>query len=102
MMAMTEVVLSAGNQRFSHAVEGVTYQFSLIWRGTGWILDIYEKNTGNLVIGGIPLVTGADLMEQHEWMDLGFSLLVICDIPGQDYPTEYDLGTTSHLYLVTE
>ena len=51
---------------------------------------------------GIPLVTGYDLFKQYSYLGLGFSLYVLCDVEGQDNPTKSDLGTSSHLYVVTE
>ncbi|MDM8921587.1 hypothetical protein QU870_35925, partial [Escherichia coli] len=51
---------------------------------------------------GIPMITGADLLAQYRYMDLGFSLVVLCDVAGQENPTQFDLGTLSHLYVFTE
>ena len=39
---------------------------------------------------------------QYRYMDLGFSLVVLCDVAGQENPTQFDLGTLSHLYVFTE
>jgi len=100
-MAFNEIPLSPDNQLFSYAIRGVSYQFRVLWRGDCWILDISDSNDV-LIIGGIPLVTGVNLMEQHQYMGLGFGLVVICDVSGQDYPTETDLGSLSHLYVITE
>jgi hypothetical protein len=51
---------------------------------------------------GLALVTGADLLAQYAYLNLGFSLVVGTDIAGQENPTKADLGITSHLYVVTE
>lgn len=100
-MAFSEIPLSPDNQRFSFPVNGASYSFRVLWRGIQWFLDISDTN-GELIIGGIPLVTGSDLMEPFTHLGLGFSLLVVCDTPGVDSPTEKDLGTLSHLYIITE
>ncbi|AWQ18481.1 hypothetical protein C1N63_06375 [Pantoea ananatis] len=100
-MAFSEVLLSPDNQQFSLAVKGNTFSFRVLWRDICWMLDISD-NTGAIIIAGIPLVTGTDLMEPFNHLGLGFSLLVVCDVPGQDYPTETDLGSRSHLYIITE
>lgn len=100
-MAFSEVLLSPDNQQFSLAVKGNTFSFRVLWRDICWMLDISD-NAGATIIAGIPLVTGTDLMEPFNHLGLGFSLLVVCDVPGQDYPTETDLGTRSHLYIITE
>ncbi|ARF49676.1 phage baseplate plug family protein [Pantoea stewartii] len=100
-MAMNEIGLTPDNQQYSYSVKGTTYQFRILWRDICWVLDISDS-TGTGIVSGIPLVTGADLMEPFNHLGLGFSLLVVCDVPGQDYPTETDLGTRSHLYIITE
>jgi hypothetical protein len=48
------------------------------------------------------MITGADLLAQYAYLNLGFSLVVDTDIAGQEYPTKTDLGITSHLYVITE
>ncbi|MBG6243106.1 MAG: hypothetical protein EKE20_15390 [Candidatus Symbiopectobacterium sp. Dall1.0] len=100
-MAMHEMPLSPDNQQFNYAVNGVSYHFRFIWRGTFWAIDISDSQ-GTLIIGGIPMITGADLLGQHVHLGLGFALLVLCDDPGQEYPTATDLGVGSHLYIITE
>ncbi|WP_458038696.1 phage baseplate plug family protein [Pantoea ananatis] len=100
-MALSEILLSPDNQQFSMAVKGSSYSFRVLWRDICWVLDISD-GTGSAIISSIPLVTGTDLMEPFNHLGLGFSLLVVCDVPGQDYPTETDLGTRSHLYIITE
>lgn len=100
-MAFSEILLSPDNQQFSMAVKGNSYSFRVLWRDICWMLDISD-DTGAIIIAGIPLVTGADLMEPFNHIGLGFSLLVVCDVPGQDYPTETDLGSRSHLCIITE
>lgn len=100
-MAINEIPISPDNQQFSYAVNGLSYQFRFIWRGTFWVIDISDSK-GELIIGGIPMIPGADLLEQHAHLGLGFALLVQCDDPGQDYPTENDIGLSSHLYIITE
>lgn len=100
-MALSEILLSPDNQQFSLAVNGNTFSFRVLWRDTCWVLDISDS-AGTAIVSGIPLVTGADLMAQFSHLSLGFSMVVACDVPGQDYPTETDLGTRSHLYIITE
>jgi len=101
-MNISEIPLSPDNQQFNIAIAGENYAVRVLWRdNAGWILDLLN-NREEPVIPGIPLVTGADLMEQYQYLALGFSLYVICDDETQDYPTKTDLGSGSHLYIVTE
>ncbi|EMM0382369.1 hypothetical protein RI820_004879 [Pluralibacter gergoviae] len=100
-METTEIGFTPDNQAFSIVIAGVSYQMRAVWRGIFWALDVMD-GSGALLIGGIPLIPGADLLEQYKYLKLGFSLFVICDVEGQEYPTQDDLGISSHLYAVTE
>ncbi|QPF11482.1 hypothetical protein IMO34_15330 [Raoultella terrigena] len=74
---------------------------AVTWRAAFWCLDIMDSSGGDL-IKGVPLITGADLLAQYDYLGLGFSLYVDCDNPANENPTETDLGIYSHLYAVTE
>lgn len=100
-MATSEIPLTPDNQKFSVTLAGVSYQMSVIWRAAFWCLDLLD-NSGTTLIAGIPLITDADLLEQYNYLGLGFSLYVVCDDPAAENPTETDLGIDSHLYVVTE
>lgn len=100
-MILNEMPLTADNQTFKITISGTLYQIKIIWRESLWLMDLMDSY-GALIIGGIPLVTGCDLLAQHSYLGLGFSLFVLCDAPLQVYPTQYDLGVYSHLYIGTE
>ncbi|PWI77287.1 hypothetical protein DEO48_25335 [Enterobacter sp. CGMCC 5087] len=100
-MKVQEIPLSADNQQFAVSIDGVSYNMRILWRGTVWVLDLHDSG-GNPLILGIPLITGTNLLEQCRHLQLDFALVVECDNPQQEYPTQYDLGTSSHLYLITE
>lgn len=100
-MNAIELPLIAGNQTFSTTINGTLYQISIVWRGAFWTLDLADSN-GDAIVSGMPMITGADLLGQHQHLGFGFSLVVMCDIAGQENPTQYDLGTYSHLYIFTE
>ena len=101
-MVVTEIPLTADNQTFSITLNGNSLTMRIVWRDTmGWILDLKDSSDTDL-IAGIPLVTGVDLLAQYAYLGLGFGLAVACDEPGVEYPTQTGLGTTSHLYAVTE
>jgi len=97
-----EVPLSPTPQRFSIPLAGVTYRMAVKWietPGGGWILDIADA-LGQPILGGIPLVTGADLLAQYSYMGFGGSLIVQTDSDPDAVPTFDTLGKTSHLYFV--
>ncbi|EGT5186455.1 hypothetical protein FZI02_20830 [Cronobacter sakazakii] len=101
-MQASEIPLSPDNQRFSVAINGVNYTIRTLWRDdAGWVIDLLDGGGADIVTG-IPLVTGANLLEPFSYLELGFGLVVLCDDPLQDYPTKTGLGITSHLWAVTE
>lgn len=100
-MSVTEIPLSPDSQTFSTTLNGTQYQMRVVWRGSCWFLDLMDS-TGTMMIGGIPLITGADLLAQYHYLNLGFLPYVVCDDPASENPTQFDLGINSHLYAETE
>ncbi|MFJ5452941.1 phage baseplate plug protein [Pectobacterium jejuense] len=100
-MNANEIPLTPNNQLFSITLAGTVYQMRILWRETFWSLDLMDS-AGGMVAGSIPLITGYDLLLQYAYLNLGFSLIVACDVAGQENPTKTDLGIYSHLYVVTE
>ena len=100
-MTYTELPLQPQNQSLSATIGDTIFKIKVIWRDGCWYLDLSDSSD-SLIAGSIPLVTGANLLAQYAHLSLGFSLFVICDADGQDYPTEDDLGIGSHLIIVTE
>lgn len=100
-MTLSELPLQPQNQSFSATISGSVYKFRVIWRGGCWYLDLSDSND-SLIVGSMPLVTGSDLLGQYAHLGLGFSLFIVCNDDAQSCPTEYDLGTGSHLIVRTE
>ncbi|QZN96392.1 phage baseplate plug family protein [Symbiopectobacterium purcellii] len=100
-MTVTEIPLTPNNQTFGITLAGTAYQIRILWRDTFWSLDLMDS-AGTALINGIPLITGAELLAQYAHLSLNFQLGVVCDIAGQANPTKTDLGTFSHLYVITE
>jgi len=106
MPSFFEIPLTASPQTFSIPLAGVVYTMTLIFRQTpdgngGWVLDIADS-ANNPIVAGIPLVTGADLLGQYGYLNLGGKLLVTTDGDQFAPPTFDNLGSTSHLYFATE
>lgn len=101
MMDIKEIPLTPDNQQFSIVLAGNAYRMRVLWRDIYWIVDLLD-GSGNPIINGIPLVTGADLLAQYAYLNLGFRLVVTCDVAPLVYPTKTDLGINSHLYVITE
>ena len=90
-MSVSEIPLAPDSQSFNITLAGVDYQMRVVFRGVCWFLDLMDRAV-NLIIGGIPLITGADLLEQYAYLN----------DPASENPTQFDLGIKSHLYAKTE
>ena len=100
-MATTyEVPTTTSPQSFSAVFpDGNTYNLRLQyqWVDNCWLLDMLDANSVPLVCG-IPLITGADLLAQYDYIFGGsFSMFVTTDGAAASPPTFYNLGTTGHL-----
>jgi hypothetical protein len=97
-----EIPLQAGTpQTLNISLAGVTYGLTVVWNNNAqvWVIDIDDSN-GNPLIQGIPLVTGADLLEQYEYVGIGGSLYAVTDFDIAAPPTFDNLGQQGHLYFV--
>lgn len=102
MMAILEIPLSPASQILSTTLNGVTYNLSVIWnvQASCWVLNIADTNQVP-ILSGIPLVTGANLLEQYAYMNFGGALYAITDSDLASPPTYSNLGITGHLIFVT-
>lgn len=66
-----------------------------------WSVDVYDQSQ-NLIIGSVPLVTGANLLEQFAYLELGGKLNVQTDGDPEAVPTFENLGSQSHLYFIAD
>ena len=101
-MTIYEIPLTSQPQTFSVTFpNGAAYQMRLIYQFNDddcWILDIADA-TGNLLVCGIPLVTGADLLAQYAYLGLGVKMFVTTDADISEPPHWWNLGVSSHLYV---
>ncbi|MFM0044128.1 phage baseplate plug family protein [Paraburkholderia sediminicola] len=97
-----EIPLSPEPQTFTIALAGTTYGFTVGWNApnASWMIDIADAS-GNPILSGIPMVTGADLLEQYGYLSFGFALVAQTDNAPDVVPTFATLGQTSHLYAIT-
>ena len=96
-----EIPLDSDLQTFQVSLNGTTYQIRLLWNyfEGGWFIDL-QDTSGNAIIGSMPLVTGADLLEQFAYENFGVHLVVQTDHDVFAVPTYDNIGVTSHLYSV--
>lgn len=97
---MIEIALTADNQRFRITLGGVEYQMTLFWRDVaGWVLDI-ANSMGKEIVNGIPLVTGANLLQPYWHLGFNGALVVASDVDIYATPTKDNLGSGGHLYFI--
>lgn len=101
-MSTFEIPLQPTPQRFAISLAGVTYEITVTWNAATacWIMDVADQNSVPIV-GGIPLLTGSDLLEQFQYLGLGGAMYSQTDTDPWQVPTFDDLGSTGHLYFVT-
>lgn len=102
-MAIYEIPLAPQNQQFTIQLGTVEYTLTTTYRDAseaGWVLDIADAS-GNPILAGVPLITGADLLEQYRYLGLGGSLYVATDGNPDEAPSFDALGGPSRLYWVT-
>jgi hypothetical protein len=85
---------------------GTVYQLTFTWcsPASSWTLDVYDDN-GSLIAGGLPLVTGVDLLGQLHHLGIGgiglnTSMVVQSDHDPNVVPDFNSLGVTGHLFYV--
>lgn len=96
-------LVPAQPQRLSLSMAGIFYQLTIKWCAPAvcWILDIADS-LGNPLVSGIPIITGADLLEQYAYLGIGGKLIAQTDHDTFAVPTFANLGDTGNLYFVTE
>jgi hypothetical protein len=93
---------SAPGQTFNVAVSinGAVYTFFVILAfnevAAYWIMSISDANQ-NLLVQGIPLVTGLNLLRQYQYLGIGSIYLINTTGVDIDYPNNNDLGSDFHL-----
>lgn len=105
MSTTYEVPTTSRPQSFSAVFpDGNTYNLRLQYQFNSdncWLLDISDANNTPLKCG-IPLITGADLLAQYDYIFGGaFSMFATTDGDPATPPTFYNLGTTGHLRVST-
>lgn len=93
------------SQQLSVTIGATPYTLTFRWNGQAgdnglWILDIADSSQ-NPILSGVPIVTGADLLEQFAY--LGFSFYLVSQTTSDtDTPPTYDnLGTDGLVYALS-
>jgi hypothetical protein len=101
-MTVYEVPLTPQPQTLSVVFpNGQSYNLRLIYLFTPndcWELDIADSDD-NPLVQGIPLVTGADLLAQYEYLNFGCQMYCATDADPDAVPRFFNLGSSAHLYI---
>lgn len=101
-ITIREIPLAPVPLVFQVNLVGRAYQFRTQYRDAsdaGWVLDINRLNPFEELVHGIPLVTGLDLLWQHQHHDFRFHLVMKSE-DGRDMPLVDTLGFSDRLYAV--
>lgn len=101
MSTAYEIPTGSLNQSFSIDLNGTSYRLTFRWNtiNASWILDIADSS-GNALVSGIAIITGADLLEQYDYLGIGGNLLAQTDHNPDAVPTFENLGSTGHLFYI--
>lgn len=100
-MNLFEIPVTARPQTFTVALSGILYTIRQWWLKPAqcWMFDIMDIG-GAKIACGIPLITGADLLDQLQYIGLKGWLFVISDeLPPETVPDFTHLGVTGHVYF---
>lgn len=86
-------------QDLTTTLGGTVYRIRLRWNVpmNVWVADVADA-LGNPIVNGVPLVTGADLLEQYAYLGFAGALIVTKDDGDPTPPDWFNLGTIGHLY----
>lgn len=103
MLKVLEIPLSAEPQRFTVQLGATSYQLRLLWSSpaAAWMMDLLLED-GTQLLGGVPLVTGRDLLEPYPYLGIPGCLIVQTDHQADAVPTFENLGVAGRLYYVAE
>lgn len=97
------VPLTPTPQTFEILLAAIFYTLTVKWNDMAqcWFMDVADTN-GNPLACGLPLVTGADLLDGLEYLGIDGELIVFTNGNMPDsIPTFTNLGTDSNVYFVT-
>jgi hypothetical protein len=101
-MALFKLPLINVPQRFVIELDGRSLILNSKWNQEHlvWELDIYDNVTNQPLIMALPMVTGLDLLYQHQHLIKG-SIVCFTEGAGEVPPTLENLGTEGGIYFET-
>ncbi len=100
-----EIPLSSIPETFSIVLGGRDFRLTLVWIEApegGWVLDITDGASGEALVSGLPLITGANLLEPYPEI-FGKTARLEVESRGEKdaTPTRSSLGTLSRLIFIS-
>lgn len=101
-MTPYRIPLTNSQQQLGISLGGIVYTLTVNFNANAnsWTLDI-SNQAGDIVVAGIALVTGCDLLGQFGYLKFGGSLVAMTDYDTDAVPTYSNLGDNGNLYFVT-
>ena len=91
-------------QTLSVPLDGVTYRLTFLFHNDPitptWTVDIADS-AGNPIIQGIPLVTGANLLAQYQYLGFNGALVVQTASDPDAVPTFENLGSDANVWWIS-
>lgn len=97
-----EIPTQPAPQRMTIQLSGVIYVIVMTWNEPlgHWVMDFLDERDV-LLLAGVPVVSGCDLLGQYRHLGFGGSLIAQTDGNADAPPTFENLGVTGRLYYVT-
>lgn len=88
-------------QRFQIALSDKRYTIQIRWNrpNQAWVMDISDEKS-EVVANGIMVVSGADLLNQLNYLGFGGAIIAQSTLDVMAIPTYEGLGTTDWLYYI--
>jgi hypothetical protein len=91
-------------QTFQIPLAGGNYVLTFKWNNMlegGWVMDLGDADTGDVLCGSIPLICGCNLLAGLEYLGIGGLFVVQTNGLPDAVPTFTNLGIDSNLYFLT-
>jgi hypothetical protein len=99
-----KIPLTNTPQKFDLTLSGKNLSIVLQYNSymPNWTISLIDRQTQTPLVLQLPLITGANLLEQYGFLEIGGELHVFTDGDPDSIPTFQNLGVESNLYYLVE
>jgi hypothetical protein len=99
-----KIPLTNAPQRFAIDLSGRSLILNSTWNhiANTWMVDFIDGVTNKKLISSLALVTGVDLLRQHEHVGIKGTLIAYTDGDPDAVPSLESMGTDAGLYYLVE